>query len=198
VWFHLPLKSVEPNKIHRLFYPQVTVVLTSQFKGRIGGMAAIWCTPLSFKPPLIGVAIAPGHETYRIINKAKAFAINFVDFHFAKQVAEMGEQSSKTLRNKLLTVGFDFRSGKATGQPLLRDAEATLECRLLNRHRTGTHELVIGEVVAAFANKSFRNYWDFSRYKPLLYAGTEDTNGKCWVFRSGSGQKTFVPSKDQP
>lgn len=192
------MNRVDPARIHRLFYPQVTVILTSQFKGRIGGMAAIWCTPLSLKPPLIGVAIAPGHETYRIINRAKAFAINFVDFHFAKKVAEMGERSSKRLRNKLLAVGFNFRDGKATGQPLLRDAEATLECRLLNRHRTGTHELIIGGVVAAFANKHFRNYWDFSKYNPLLYAGTADANGKCWVFRSGSGQKTFVPSKDQP
>jgi len=192
------LRRVDPARIHRLFYPQVTVVLTSQFKGRVGGMAAIWCTPLSFKPPLIGVAIAPGHETYRIINRAKAFAINFVDFNFAKQVAEMGERSSKKLRNKLLAVGFKFRNGKATGQPLLQDAEATLECRLFNRHRTGTHALIVGRVVAAFAHESFRSYWDFSRYNPLLYAGTEDANGKCWVFRSGNGETVCVPLEDQP
>ena len=192
------MRRVDPARIHRLFYPQVTVVLTSQFKGRVGGMAAIWCTPLSFKPPLIGVAIAPGHETYRIINRAKAFAINFVDFNFAKQVAEMGERSSKKLRNKLLAVGFKFRNGKATGQPLLQDAEATLECRLFNRHRTGTHALIVGRVVAAFAHESFRSYWDFSRYNPLLYAGTEDANGKCWVFRSGNGETVCVPLEDQP
>lgn len=161
-------------------------------------MAAIWCTPLSFKPPLIGVAVAPGHETYRIINQAKAFAINLVDFHFAKQVAELGETSSKRLKDKLSAVGFSFMKGKANDQPLLRDAEATLECRLFRRHRTGTHDLIIGEVVAAFAKGSFRDYWDFSRYNPLLYAGTEDAKGKCWVFRSGSGEKISVPLKNQP
>jgi len=59
--------DVGGDKFHRLFYPQVPVIITSQFEGRVGGMPAIWCVPLSFKPPLIGVAIAPEHETYKIL-----------------------------------------------------------------------------------------------------------------------------------
>jgi flavin reductase (DIM6/NTAB) family NADH-FMN oxidoreductase RutF len=80
---------------------------------------------------------------------------------------------------------------------MIRDAEGVLECRLHERHRIGTHELIVGEVVAASATENFTEYWDFSKYKPILYAGTEDVGRKCWVFRSGIGEKTIVPLKHQ-
>jgi flavin reductase (DIM6/NTAB) family NADH-FMN oxidoreductase RutF len=193
----LPWKDVEPAKIHRLFYPQVPVVLTAEFQGHIGGMPAIWCMPLSFNPPLVGVAIAPEHATYEMLIGAQAFAINWLNFSFAKQVGELGEESAKGVRDKLSTVGLSFVKGSLTGQPMIRDAEGVLECRLHERHRIGTHELIVGEVVAASATENFTEYWDFSKYKPILYAGTEDIGRKCWVFRSGIGEKTIVPLKHQ-
>lgn len=76
----MPWNDVDPERVHRMFYPQVPVIVTTQFQERIGGMPAIWCVPLSFKPPLIGVAIAPEHETYKILTEAQAFAINFLTF----------------------------------------------------------------------------------------------------------------------
>jgi flavin reductase (DIM6/NTAB) family NADH-FMN oxidoreductase RutF len=193
----LPWKDVEPAKIHRLFYPQVPVVITAEFQGHIGGMPAIWCMSLSFNPPLVGVAIAPEHATYEMLIGAQAFGVNWLNFSFAKQVGELGEESGEGVRDKLSAVGLSFVKGSLTGQPMIRDAEGILECRLHERHRIGTHELVVGEVVAASATENFTEYWDFSKYKPILYAGTEDIGRKCWVFRSGIGEKTVVPLKHQ-
>jgi len=193
----LPWKDVEAAKIHRLFYPQVPVVITTEFEGYIGGMPAIWCMPLSFNPPLVGVAIAPEHATYEMLISAQAFGVNWLNFSFAKQMGELGETSAKGVRNKLSTVRLEIVKGSLTGQPLIRDAEGALECRLHERHRIGTHELVVGEVVAASATKSFSDYWDFTKYNPILYAGTVNMGGKCWLFRSGIEEKMVVPLKHQ-
>jgi hypothetical protein len=57
--------------------------------------------------------------------------------------------------------------------------------------------LIVGEVVAASATESFTEYWDFSEYNPILYAGTVDVGGKCWVFRSGIREKAIVSFKHQ-
>jgi len=105
-------KNVEPMKIHRLFYPQVPVIVTAEYEGIIGGMPAIWCMPLSFNPPLVGVAIAPEHETFRIVTGAKAFGVNWVDFSYASNVGELGETSAKGLKNKLATAGFTVMKGE--------------------------------------------------------------------------------------
>ena len=193
----LPWRTVEPAKIHRMFYPQVPVVITTEFQGHIGGIPAIWCMPLSFNPPLIGVAIAPEHATYEMLIGAQAFGVNWLNFSFAKQVGELGENSAKEVTDKLSAVGLRIVKGNLTGQPLIRDAEAALECRLHEQHRIGTHELVVGEVVAASATENFTEYWDFSKYNPILYAGTVNSGGKCWVFRSGTGERAVVPLKHQ-
>jgi flavin reductase (DIM6/NTAB) family NADH-FMN oxidoreductase RutF len=194
---HMTWKDVELAKIHRLFYPQVPVVITTEFQGHIGGMPAIWCMPLSFNPPLVGVAIAPEHATYEMLIGAQAFGVNWLNFSFAKMVGELGEDSAKGVRDKPSAVGLRTEKGKLTGQPMIRDAEAVLECRLHERRRIGTHELIVGEVVAASAAESFSEYWDFSKYNPILYAGTVDNGGKCWVFRSGIREKVVVPFKHQ-
>ncbi|MGP8070089.1 MAG: flavin reductase family protein [Candidatus Bathyarchaeia archaeon] len=193
----MPWKNVEPSKIHRLFYPQVPVVITTEFEGDIGGMPAIWCMPLSFNPPLVGVAISPEHATFKLLIGAQVFGVNWLNFSFSKQMGELGETSAMGVRDKLSAVRLEIVKGSLTGQPLIRNAEGVLECRLHERHRIGTHELMVGEVVAASATESFSEYWDFSKYNPILYAGTVNIGGKCWVFRSGTGERVVVPLKHQ-
>lgn len=149
--------------------------------------------PLSFNPPLVGVAIAPEHETYRIIMGARAFGINWLGFSHAGQVCELGETSANAYTNKLLAAGFKTIKGKRTSQPLIQEASAALECRLNETHRTGTHELVVGEAVNAMANSDFVDYWNLSRYNPLLYVGTVNGKEKSWVFRSVRGKSVEVP-----
>jgi flavin reductase (DIM6/NTAB) family NADH-FMN oxidoreductase RutF len=185
--------GVKPEKIHRLFYPQIPIVITVEFAGRVGGMPAIWHTPLSFNPPLVAVSIAPEHKTYEMILGAKAFGVNWLDFSHAKQVAKLGDTSAKDHANKLSAAGFGTVKGEATGQPLIQGASAILECRYSDTHRVGTHQLIIGQVVAAGTDKSFSDNWDLARYDPLFYSGTESENGKSWLFRSLRGEKIAVP-----
>lgn len=189
-------KVVDPAKIHRLFYPQVPIVITAQFEHQVGGMPAIWCMPLSFNPALVGVAVAPEHETHKIITHTHAFAMNWLDFSYAKQVGELGEISAKVVRNKIMEVGFSVVKGTMTGQPLIKEASAVLECQLIEKHQTGTHDLLVGKVILASA-ENFDDYWDFSKYNPLLYAGTIDDKGKSWLFKSARGEAIRVPITHQ-
>ena len=190
-------KEIESAKVHRLFYPQVPVVVTAEFQGRIGGMPAIWCMPLSFRPSLVGVAVAPEHETYKMIAGTQSFGMNWLNFSYAEQVSQLGEISGKEQPDKLSAVGLTTVKGKRTSQPLIKEASATLECRLLEKHLTGTHELLVGEVVTASASEDFDDYWDFSKYNPLLYAGTVDEKEKFWVFMSGEGRTVKIPLRLQ-
>jgi flavin reductase (DIM6/NTAB) family NADH-FMN oxidoreductase RutF len=175
---------VDAAKVHRLFYPQVPVVVTVESKGRVEAMPAIWCMPLSFKPPLIGIAIAPEHETYKMILETQVFAINWLDYSHADQVGELGETSGKDFMEKLAAVGLTAVKGREISQSLIQEASAALECRIRESHRTGTHELVVAEVLGAYAADCFSDYWDFSQHNPLLYAGTVKNGKKSWIFMS--------------
>lgn len=186
---------VDLARVHRLFYPQVPVVVTVEAWGRTGAMPAISCMPLSFNPPLIGISLSPEHETYRMIMEARAFAVNWLDYSHAHQVAELGEISGREHTEKLTAVGITTKKLDSSSQPLIQEAVAVLECRVQQENRTGTHSLVIAQVVRASAAQYFRGYWDFSKYRPLLYAGTSVSGGKSWVFMSTDGAVTRVPFK---
>jgi len=180
-------KDVNTAKVHRLFYPQAPVIVTVERTARIGAMPAIWCMPLSFNPLLIGVSVAPEHETYKMILEAQAFGINWLEYSYAKQVGELGETSGRECVNKLSSVALTTIKGSKTSQPLIQEASAALECRLRERVRTGTHELIVGEIAGAYASENFGEYWDFSKYDPLFYAGTTSERVKSWVFMSCRG-----------
>jgi flavin reductase (DIM6/NTAB) family NADH-FMN oxidoreductase RutF len=188
---------VDLAKVHRLFYPQVSVVIMVEANGHVGAMPAIWCMPLSFNPPLIGIALAPEHETCNMIRKTRAFTINWLDYSHARQVGELGEISGREFADKLAAVKLTTVKGKGNSQPLIQQASAVLECQVREERRTGTHELITGEIVEAYAADCFRDYWDFFKYNPLLYAGTEEKEGKSWRFMSIQGTTVRMPFKHE-
>ena len=48
-------------------YPSHAAVITAQFEGKKGIMAAAWHAPISHTPPLFGVSLAPNRYTYKLI-----------------------------------------------------------------------------------------------------------------------------------
>jgi flavin reductase (DIM6/NTAB) family NADH-FMN oxidoreductase RutF len=103
---------IDLAKVHRLFYPQVPVVITAEINGHVGATPAIWCMPLSFNPPLIGIAIAPEHETCNMIKKTRAFNMNWLHHSHAQQIGELGEISGREFIDKLNAVKLTTVKGK--------------------------------------------------------------------------------------
>jgi len=111
---------VDPAKVHRLFYTQVSVVIVTEVNRRIGAMPAIWCMPISFNAPLVGIALAPEHETCSMIKKARAFTINWPDYSHAHQVGELGEISGREFADKLAAVKLTTVKRKGDSQPVIQ------------------------------------------------------------------------------
>ncbi len=152
---------VDLAKSHRLFYAQVPVVVTVKLKGRVGAMLAIWCTPLSLSPALVGIALAPEYETYKMIVEKLSFTINWLEYSYARQIPMLGEISGKEHEEKLASVVLTMTSESGTEQPSIQEASTCLDCRVLQEHQTGTHRLIIAEAVSAFCFKLLRRLLGF-------------------------------------
>jgi flavin reductase (DIM6/NTAB) family NADH-FMN oxidoreductase RutF len=118
-------------------------ILTSRDSERSNGMTAAWISQVSFRPLLVSAAVAPERYTHELIERSGYFAIN-----------ALYEGQAELARN------FGFRSGRkvdkfqnvahhpaANGSPVLDEAAAYLECRVMDRVTVGDHTLFIGEVV---------------------------------------------------
>lgn len=146
--------SVDPDGFRSVlgrFASGVTVVTVRDPQGRDQGMTVSAFSSVSLSPPLVMVCI--GHEAslHPLIGHVTHFGVNILS---ATQEA-LSRRFAAHL-DRFDGVGFERAE---SGVALIEGALAFLECRIVARHPTGDHTIVIGEVEAV-GNRDDR---------PLLY-----------------------------
>jgi flavin reductase (DIM6/NTAB) family NADH-FMN oxidoreductase RutF len=107
------------------------------------GFTAAWISQVSFDPLLLALSINPTHASYPILIAAGAFAVSVLSRGQLEVARHFGTQSGRAVE-KLAGRRWQTAPG---GAPILLDALAYLECRVVGRHAAGDHELVLGQVV---------------------------------------------------
>jgi len=156
-------------------YPKVAVIVTASAQGRDDAMTVAWHSSISLNPPLYGVSISPKRFTYQLITESREFGVNFVSLEMISLAAQVGGISGRDLDK---FGGFDMKKGETsrTGVPILQDAYAAYECKLVDDKPYGDHIWVVGEVLAVhLLEEAFtpEGILDLNRVKPLLYLGSE-------------------------
>jgi flavin reductase (DIM6/NTAB) family NADH-FMN oxidoreductase RutF len=98
---------------------------------------------VSFSPLLVALSISPEHESYELLRNGHVFSISVLGAQQQTLAAHFGTRSGRTL-DKLASV--PWRPGK-TGAPLLLDALAYFDCRMVSQIEAGDHRLVVGRVI---------------------------------------------------
>ena len=156
-------------------YPSVAAIVTVTSAGRKNAMAVAWHSPVSFKPPLYGISVSPKRYTYHMINDSKQFGINFVPQGEAETIAAVGG-SSGSFTDKFTEFNITEDSAIKTDVPILREAYAAYECKVVDSRIFGDHAWITGEIVAVhIAGDLFQENGiiDFNLLQPALYLGAE-------------------------
>lgn len=157
------------------FYPAVAAVVTVRTEDRANAMACAWHSALSREPPLYGILISPERFSHGLILEAKEFGVNFLPFEKAEIIAGVGRNSGREL-DKFRAFTISVEEPLVTSAPILRDAYAAYECRLVDHHHYGDHTLFVGEIVmvhvlgGAFTGEGVP---DLSRVRPAMYLGAD-------------------------
>ena len=171
-------------------YPKVAVIVTASARGRDDAMTAAWHSSISIKPPLYGIAIAPKRFTYQLITESREFGINFVPLEKASLAAAIGGTSGQQM-DKFERFNIEKEKPVKTTAPILKDAYAAYECKLVDSKPYGDHLWIVGEIVAVhFLEEAFTpsEILDLDKIKPLLYLGSDsyasmDKNSVSFVKR---------------
>ena len=127
-------------------------------RDEVNGMMADWLMQVSFKPRLVACSFENDATTLKNIRATAVFSVNvlpddrkelaakFAQPHDASKVKGRSEEASALVYDKLRDV--PYRTGEATGCPLLDEALAWLECRAEQFVPAGDHTLVVGRVLA--------------------------------------------------
>lgn len=156
-------------------YPSVATIVTSQAGGKTNAMAVAWHTAMSHHPPYYLVSISPKRFTHRLVMESGEFVVNFMPQEKGELVAAVAGCSGRDV-DKFSALGIEACPGSQVGAPVLKDALASYECRVIEHHRYGDHDLFMGEILAVQYEPSAYNeglLLDLDHKRPILYMGAD-------------------------
>lgn len=164
-------------KFYRTLHPRPVVVIGSGNvkQNKVNFMACSWITPVSDEPPTLGIACANEHYTYELIKNFGEFSVNiFEDYEL---IFKVGSTKGRTI-DKVKTFNLKVSKGKVLQVPVLEEALAILECKVIKEVEVGDHTFFIGEVkhweARDFDEFGYKEFWKVPLHK----------SGKAFCFSS--------------
>ncbi|MEX0799871.1 MAG: flavin reductase family protein [Dehalococcoidia bacterium] len=169
------MRNLKPGEAMRLLDGGPLVLVTTRLRDQTDVMPAIWTSPLSHEPPLVGVVVHPSRHTHDMIRFSEQFALNFPARDLMNHVHYFGMVSGRDV-NKLELSKLPTFKGSKVEAPLIQGCVAYIECGLEEALRLGDHTLFVGRVVVVQAERqSFDETWSLedAEYRPLHYLGLD-------------------------
>lgn len=129
------------KKALQLWASGVTVVTTYSEKFGNQGMTVTAFSSVSVEPPQILVCINDAADTGTGIDESGYFAVNVLASDQQDVSNQFAGGSSQAQRFE----NTDWQAG-SKGAPLLTDSLMSLECKVVDKLKAGTHQIIIGEV----------------------------------------------------
>ncbi len=151
--------------------PNLVTLITSKRPNRgFNVMTASWVIPISRKPPLIAVAIAPTRYTYECLKYHKEFTVSIAGPEMKELAWYCGTVTGRKV-DKVKEKNVKLRSLSKVEVPGIDGALAILGCKVWNDYDGGDHRIVVGEVVEVLVREGvFKDTW--RNVEVLLYYGS--------------------------
>lgn len=131
-------------------------VVTTRHDDRIHGLTVTAFSSLQAAPPMVFVCVNRATRTHPMIAHSGIFCVNFL----SPEMSHISDRFAGRVPEEDRFAGLDFRE-EATGAPVLSDAIAFLDCRVVSRFDAGDHTIFVGDVAALGVHKL--------EHAPLLY-----------------------------
>jgi flavin reductase (DIM6/NTAB) family NADH-FMN oxidoreductase RutF len=127
--------------------PAGVVVISARTENGYRGLTASSLVSISVDPPMVLVGLEREAATRAAVAEAGAFNVNVLT-RSQEFIADRFAGRAPAIDARWLEVPHRLGSN---GIPLIDGCAAWLECRLVEMHPTGDHDVCVGEVTAATA-----------------------------------------------
>lgn len=166
-------RDVDLAHASRLVNHGPTVLVTTAHAGRRNVMAAAWSMPVEFTPPRIAVVIDKGTWTAELATASGRFGLCLPGRTLADATFTVGSVSGREPGpDKFQRYGIATFAGPALGLPMVEDAVAWLECRVIPEpHTQQAYDTWFAEVVWAAADERVfaAGRWSFREDNAALH-----------------------------
>ena len=145
--------NARQENLHHLFYPRQTVMVSSHLDGKDNAMVLDWTMPASFDPFMVAIAVGKTRHSFEAISKSGEFVLSVMPLSLKDKVLYFGTHSGKCEDKFAITKLAKDRAWKVKA-PLVRDAIANFECKVVSHADAGDHVVFVGEVLEAHVDKA--------------------------------------------
>lgn len=135
----MPVSETEFRNALSRFASGVSVVTTRDVSGRSYGITVSAFCSVSLTPPLVLICIEKATASHDAFVESGLFVVNILD----ETQKHLSERFAAPADDKFGEV--EFASGIG-GLPVLKNALASLECRIRKTYDGGDHSIFVGEV----------------------------------------------------
>lgn len=148
----MPVEKAEFRRALGHFASAVTVVTAKLKSGHLAGVTVTAFSSLSLEPPLVLICIDRRARIHDHLAVDGYFAVNIL----AEDQETVSRRFASSEPDPFREIGY---TEGASGAPLIHDAVAAIECKIVDLLPGGDHTIIVGEVEAAKIHEG----------KPLMY-----------------------------
>lgn len=137
----------DPTENITNLYPAPVVLVTCGHE-QPNIITLAWVGTLCSEPILVGIGVRPSRYSHDLIKTTGEFAVNIPTADMVEIVDYCGHVSGRDV-DKFVACSLTPEPASAIKTPLIAQCPINLECKVVQTISLGTHDLFIGEVVAA-------------------------------------------------
>lgn len=166
-----PKAAIAPN-------PVALVSSGSLEKSNITTIA--WTGILCSDPMLVYISIRPTRYCYEMIKQNMEFVINLPTEEQVREADLCGTKSGRDI-DKFIECGFTKALSSKVSVPYIKECPISLECKVKEIQKLGTHEMFIAEVISINVNEELVDENDnilFEKANLISFAGKKYFSAK--------------------
>ena len=147
--------KIELSEARRLQPGPAGVVVLATCQGKEGPPNIITLgmyMPISLRPPLVCIGVAPGRYSHGLIEETGEFVVNTPPITIEEEMHYCGVRSGRDV-DKFAETGLTPIPSLKVGPPRIKECFGHIECKVVQTHTCGDHTLFVGEVVATSADE---------------------------------------------
>ncbi len=154
------IDMIDPEALKEVMRTWLTgvAIVTGKYENAIHGMTANSFNSITLDPPTVLVALRRHTRTQHLVKEGGVFAISILNTHQVKLAKRFaGQVDTDTPRFEDVKT-FEME----TGAPLIEDAIAFLDCKVIKCFDVGDTTVFLGEVLASKTDTK-------NNHEPLIY-----------------------------
>lgn len=139
-------------------------------------LTVAWTGTICSDPAMCYISVRPERHSYEIIKRTGEFVINLTTEELARATDWCGVRSGRDY-DKFSEMGLTAMPAAVVSAPVVGEAPVSIECRVKDIVKLGTHDMFIADVVNVLVDEEYidceSGKLDMERARPLVYCHGE-------------------------